>query len=79
MTRTTRADLDNLARSVDTALDLPTGTHAVQVAYGRPRLIRYVNPGQVDVSPRLPSGELERWIRAYLAGIWAVQYPYLAR
>jgi len=77
MTQTTRADLDQLARMIDLALSLPPGSHAIEYAYGSPRLVR--DGGSVDVSPRLPAGELARWIRAYHAGAvagaarWAVR------
>jgi hypothetical protein len=67
--RTTRADLDGLAAMIDKALDLPPGTHSVDYAYGRPRLTR--NGGSVDVSPRLSTGPLADWMRAYFAGITA--------
>ena len=39
----------------------------VQYAYGRPRLMR--QGGSIDVSPRLPAGQLADWMRAFLAGI----------
>lgn len=39
---------------------------SVEWAYGAPRLVR--KKGSVDVSPRLPSGELTRWIRAFMGG-----------
>ena len=61
MTQTTRADLDQLARMIDLALSLPPGSHAIEYAYGSPRLVR--DGGSVDVSPRLPAGELARWVR----------------
>lgn len=64
---TTKGDLDLLARMIDDALDLPVGTHEIQFAYGRPRLV--ANGGAKDVSPRLPKSELEEWMRAYLGGI----------
>jgi hypothetical protein len=69
MTRTTRAELDELAAMIDDRLRLPDGTHRIGYAYGRPRLER--NGGSVDVSPRLPTGDLATWLYAYLAGIAA--------
>lgn len=69
MTRTTRAELDWLVRRIN-ALD-PGRDYAVQYAYGRPRLMR--DEGSVDVSPRLPAGELARWMQAYIAGIEAAR------
>lgn len=71
MSRTTIADLRRLAATIDLALDLPPGTHEINRAYGQPRLLR--DGGSVDVSPRLPNGQLELWMRAYLAGIWKAQ------
>jgi hypothetical protein len=41
--------------------------YRIAYAYGRPRLERA--GGSVDVSPRLPAGELAQWMRAYLDGI----------
>lgn len=69
--RTTIDQLRNLAVSIDHALDLPRGTHEINRAYGQPRLLR--DGGSVEVSPRLPAGQLELWMRAYLAGIWKAQ------
>lgn len=68
MSRVTIAELRALTAMVDVALDLPAGTHEINRAYGQPRLMR--DGGSVDVSPRLPNGTLELWLRAYLAGIW---------
>ena len=79
MGRTTRADLDGLANIINHALLCEPGTpcerldpaqaYTVAYAYGRPRLERA--NGSVDVSPRLPRGELAQWMRAYIAGIGA--------
>lgn len=68
MSRTTIAELRALTAMVDVALDLPPGTHEINRAYGSPRLYR--DGGSVEVSPRLPSAQMELWLRAYLAGIW---------
>lgn len=61
---TPRAELDGLAEMISRAVGEP---HAIGYAYGRPRLERA--GGSVDVSPRLPAGELARWMRAFLAGV----------
>ena len=71
VTRTTRAELDTLAAIIDNRLHVPDGTHQIGYAYGRPRLER--NGGSVDVSPRLPTGELAQGMRAYLAGMDAAE------
>ena len=77
--RTTRADLDQLAVIIDHALLCKPGVpctkldpdlrHTVEYAYGSPRLYRA--RGSVEVSPRLPAGQLADWMRAYIAGIHA--------
>ena len=77
--RITSKDLDNLANRLN---DLTGGTHYhagrpiqgeyyIGHAYGSPRLhFRLPSTGERDVSPRLPSGELYRWIQAFLAGFY---------
>jgi hypothetical protein len=65
-TRTTRAQLDELAGIINRTLG---GAYSVEYAYGRPRLERA--GGSVDVSPRLTAGELAQWMRAYIAGMIA--------
>lgn len=82
MARTTRADLDLLVARINHALlckpgvrcvDLdPAVAYRVEYAYGRPRLMRA--GGSVDVSPRLPAGQLADWMRAFIAGIDAGRY-----
>ena len=77
--RTTRRELDELANIINHALlcapgvrcvDLdPERAYRIEYAYGRPRLVRA--GGSVDVSPRLPAGELSQWMRAFLGGIEA--------
>ena len=81
--RTTRRELDELANIINHALlcapgvrcvDLdPERAYRIEYAYGRPRLVR--NGGSVDVSPRLPAGELAQWMRAYIGGIEAGRVP----
>ena len=77
--RTTRAELDQLCNIVNHALLCNPGVrctdldqkraYEIQYAYGRPRLVRA--NGSVDVSPRLSTGELAQWMRAFLDGIEA--------
>lgn len=66
---TRKEELEELARRIDDALDLPTGYHEISYAYGRVRLV--ANGGSKDVSPRLSKPDLEEWLRAYLGGIIA--------
>jgi hypothetical protein len=72
-TRTTRATLDELAGIINRRLYLiPSEAVEIEYAYGSPRLVR--KGRSVDVSPRLPAGELAQWMRAYIegmdAGLW---------
>lgn len=77
MTRITRNQLDTRAIIIDRVLDLPVDTHTVEYAYGQPRLVR--DGGSVDVSPRLPSGQLNDWMGAFIAGATATKpLPALA-
>jgi hypothetical protein len=74
-TRTTRAQLDELAEIINRRLDLAGDrAYTVEYAYGRPRLERA--GGSVDVSPRLPAGELAQWMRAFMGGMDATRSPY---
>lgn len=68
MARRTRRDLDQLAEAIDVALGLPGDTHQIISAYGQPRLFR--DEGSVEVSPRLPTGQLFLWMSAYRRGIF---------
>jgi hypothetical protein len=68
MARTTRTDLDSMARAIDDALHLPRGTHFVQDAYGGHALHR--DGGSVDVTGYLSAGALLDWMRAYKRGIY---------
>ena len=63
MQRTTMAELDALARI---ASRQDGQTYSIEYAYGSPRMTRA--NGSVDVSPRLPAGQLASWIRAYISG-----------
>jgi hypothetical protein len=60
---TTGAQLDELAGIASRAAGQP---YTVEYAYGSPRLM--ARDGSVDVSPRLPRGELAQWLRAFIAG-----------
>lgn len=64
MTRTTKQDLHELARVISNATGEP---YTVEWAYDRPRLYR--QGGSVEVSPRLPPGQLSEWMQAYLKGL----------
>lgn len=66
--RTTRRELEQLAKTINIAL-AQKDEYFVQWAYGQPRLMRA--GGSVEVSPRLPSGQLAQWMRAFYAGVWA--------
>ena len=66
MSRTTRQDLDDLAFLINTLVEQP-GEYFIQKAYGQPRLYRA--QGSVEVSPRLPMGEMRRWMYAFIHGI----------
>jgi hypothetical protein len=68
--RVTADELDHLAEWLNMILERPADeAYEIEWAYGRLRLVR--NRGSVDVSPRLPKGQLAVWIRAYIAGIGA--------
>lgn len=64
MTRTTAAELDALARIAGRQ---DGQTYTVEYAYGRPRLFRA--GGSVEVSPRLPKGDLARCVNATGSGL----------
>lgn len=79
--RTSRRDLEQLANIITHGLECRPGVpctslpgereYRVEYAYGRPRLERA--DGSVDVSPRLPAGELAMWMRAFIAGMDAMR------
>jgi hypothetical protein len=68
MKRTTPKMLENVCAMINKQLG---GDHSIQWAYGRPRLLRANQ--SVDVSPRLPSGQLLEWLYAYLEGAAAYE------
>ena len=67
MRRVTRADLEQNAEVIRRI----TGddSYSISYAYGQPRLERA--RGSVAVSPRLSTGELQRWIWAFVKGLHA--------
>jgi hypothetical protein len=69
MARVKQSELEHLAEMINTRLGIvdPDAKYEIHRAYGSPRLEREL--GSVDVSPRLPAGQLADWMRAYLAGI----------
>jgi hypothetical protein len=68
MARTTRTELDSMARAIDDALTLPRDTHHIAGAYGGWALHR--DGGSVDVTGYLSAGALLDWMRAYKRGIY---------
>lgn len=68
-TRTKQADLVALAEMINTRLGIEDDGEKYTIGHqdGSPRLHRAKE--SVDVSPRLPAGRLEEWLRAFLAGI----------
>lgn len=68
-TRTTKHDLDIMLERLEHTF--PGEGWLIQRAYGKPRLLR--KDGAVDVSPRLPAGQLEEWISAFLQGAWFLE------
>ena len=68
--RTTKRDLEILCDHINRVSKLennPEQQYSIGYAYGRPRLYRRME--SVEVSPRLPKPDLERWLSAYHAGI----------
>lgn len=63
-TQVTRANLESQVDLLNRMF--PTADFSLDRAYGRHRLVR--KGGSVDVSPRLPSGQLDEWMRAFRAG-----------
>ena len=64
MRRTTIEDLDHLAGMISRMLKQ---SYTIGYAYGRPRL--YTKNESVEVSPRLPKGELMQWMEVLIQGI----------
>jgi hypothetical protein len=73
MPRTTQSDLNHLVEALNLATDRD---YEIQYAYGSPRLVR--KGGSVDVSPRLPAGQLRLFMEGMLTGIWAMQTKQVA-
>lgn len=71
--RTTKDDIRQVERVINGMLERK-GYNVrvfVQWAYGRPRAHLYNVCGQMqsDLSPRLPTGEMHRWLCAFSAGL----------
>ena len=65
--RISRQHLDSMVDRLNR--EVPGQDYSIGVAYGSPRLER--NGGSVNVSPRLPKGQLYVWMHAFLDGIEA--------
>ena len=73
--RTTKADIYNVQDLINKALTTEQYSHRVSVewAYGQPRA--YLHPAGLphntyeELSPRLPTGEMYRWLWAYYKGL----------
>ena len=62
----TRKMLDNVAERISM---ITGGDYYIETAYGKPRLFKKDGPGCIEVSPRLPSGQLYDWMFAFIGGI----------
>ena len=71
MKRVSLKELDLLAGRLNDIFEITNEREQFVIghAYGSPRLEK--NRGSIDVSPRLPSGQLRDWIYAYIGGIYA--------
>jgi hypothetical protein len=85
MTRTTKAELDQLVTVLNQRLGRPeygwyrfggknhcrVGAFTLDISYGQPRLQEVLSEGGGvrDVGPRLPRGQMAVQLRAMLAGI----------
>lgn len=70
MSRTTRADLDSLVRSINHRLELTDDEareYTLDYQYATPMLVRARQ--SVSVSPRLRTGLMADWMRAFIAGM----------
>lgn len=74
MARTSKRDLDQMARHLASMTGLPV---RVSWAYGQPRLES--EDGAHEISPRLPSGQLMDWMRAFVTGFGECENKYLRR
>lgn len=75
--RTTRKHLERLCYFLN-ILMLTREEDAYYIGYmmRKPRLHRRYESGESDISPRLPAGELYKWIHAYIEGALAKQAQY---
>jgi hypothetical protein len=65
MGRVSEKDVRELAEHVAKVTGLPI---SAQWAYGRPRVELKVGPRIRDLSPRLPTGQMQDWLFAFLKG-----------
>ena len=70
MARTSQRDLSEMAAHIESITGIPV---MIGWAYGAPRLESA--DGSREISPRLPSGQLMDWMRAFLAGYDAATRP----
>lgn len=70
MARTSQRDLNNMAHHIENVTGLAV---MIDWAYGAPRLVS--GDGSREISPRLPSGQLMDWMRAFLSGYDAANRP----
>ena len=64
--RTSKSELDQLVRLINSTVGADANDYELDNAYGSNCLVRKM--GSVTVSPRLPSGQLANWMRAFIAG-----------
>lgn len=73
MTRTTKADLQRKEDLINRYLHKHGYSVRlfVQYAYGRPRAYEYTiaNDMRRELSPRLPTGEMDLWLTAFAKGL----------
>ena len=78
-TRTTMKNLDDKVALINDVLESKGDRRRVMVqhAYGRPRAhivdMDNLYGGTSDLSPRLPMGEMLRWLRAFYTGLTFVK------
>jgi len=72
MARTSKKNLDELAKSISRAVG--GEPFYIDWSYGHPSLYRRSGGGAQDISPRLPSGQLWEWMRAFLRGFEQCSY-----
>lgn len=70
MARTSQRELSQMVTHMENVTGLSLG---IEHAYGAPRLVS--GDGSREVSPRLPSGQLLEWMRAFMRGFDAARRP----